>query len=832
MRIRLLRTRQISGRIQVGDIMPNCAIESFKWTLPVVLILFLAACEAPEDRAIGYLERGNELAQNGETEKAQLEYRNAVRLDETLVEAWLGLARISRSTGQTKAAASQYYRVTELDRENVEARLNIAKLVLSVNQLDEALKQIELAYKSAPDDPDVLTTRASVALQLQNTDLALSSAGRALEIEPVYPRAAAVLALERYRAGAFQEALDISEEHLQSTPDDLGLNNLKLQSLVKLRQDTDVVAQLQKMIGLAPESKIYKKLLVDWYRSTGRPEDALAALKSFAAQSPEDTEAGLDIYRFHIAGGDREAAAKALGDLAGNAPDDTVRFRYLSELASHNFQSDKPDQARAVLADAVKLEVPANTKVKARVQLAEIDLSQGRRALALEHISDILEDDPRNPDALAVRAQIAMVQGDHSLAIQSVREALDQDSDNPSLLRYAASIYERVGEPVIASDTLAIAARNSNYQTDIVVDYINLLSRLGQDRTIEIVLTEAVRRRGADRQILGLLAQARLNLGDLDGAEEIARTLENVDEAGELVRQILSATYGARQQFDDSLDVLFSAREAGDTGPENLRSIVSAYVGSGDPNGAKNFLDSILKEEPNNIPAHILMASVESLLGDQADPETRLANLVDIEPERSEPYVALARFYVLQNRQGEAAAVLDRGLEKTPEEDRRAVAFMRGQLYEEAGSYREAYDVYTALYEQNSDSLLLANNLASLAGDYLAEDPAIRERVIAIAARLSGIPVPQFQDTYGWSRYLAGDYREALKSLLPALEAFPDHPTVNYHIGMTYAALELQNRALEHLAKSAASMTDDAPYRSKVEETLENIRARVQQEQN
>src|SRR5690242_13495836 len=85
----------------------------YKWRLSkttVVLLAvgFLGPCGAavfwfsghksPEKQAQYYLERGVKLAENGDSAKAVIELRNAVRLNKNFLPAWRSLAQIEEST--------------------------------------------------------------------------------------------------------------------------------------------------------------------------------------------------------------------------------------------------------------------------------------------------------------------------------------------------------------------------------------------------------------------------------------------------------------------------------------------------------------------------------------------------------------------------------------------------------------------------------------------------------------------------------------------------------------------------------------------------------------
>ena len=54
----------------------------------------MAACGSPEQRAQSHYERGTQLLAQKDNARASVEFRNALKLDDKLVGAWLGLAQI------------------------------------------------------------------------------------------------------------------------------------------------------------------------------------------------------------------------------------------------------------------------------------------------------------------------------------------------------------------------------------------------------------------------------------------------------------------------------------------------------------------------------------------------------------------------------------------------------------------------------------------------------------------------------------------------------------------------------------------------------------------
>jgi tetratricopeptide (TPR) repeat protein len=145
--------------------------------------------------------------------------------------------------------------------------------------------------------------------------------------------------------------------------------------------------------------------------------------------------------------------------------------------------------------------------------------------------------------------------------------------------------------------------------------------------------------------------------------------------------------------------------------------------------------------------------------------------------------------------------------------------------YEKAKKFDSAIKVYEDLYKNDSNSMIIANNLASLITTY-RDDVESLERAFAIARRLRESKIPAFQDTYGWIEYRRGNFEDALKYLEPAAAGLPKDPLAQFHLGMVYAALNDTAKARESLSRAIEIAGDSPLQQLKIaKETLDGLPA-------
>ncbi|MEM8751589.1 MAG: tetratricopeptide repeat protein, partial [Pseudomonadota bacterium] len=149
--------------------------------------------------------------------------------------------------------------------------------------------------------------------------------------------------------------------------------------------------------------------------------------------------------------------------------------------------------------------------------------------------------------------------------------------------------------------------------------------------------------------------------------------------------------------------------------------------------------------------------------------------------------------------------------------------------HERRQDYDAAIAEYETLIESNPNSLVVVNNLASLLSDHYADEPDRVAFAASIAEPLRSSNLPNFQDTYGWLKYLNGEYEDALRSLIPAVDGLPNNAWVQYHAGMTYAALKQTREARQHLEKALELGGAGFPQRGAIEETLADLPATADQ---
>ena len=772
-------------------------------------LLALAACDSAEERVTQHYTRGLELLEEGTPEKAALEFRNALEIDEAFIPARFEFAKILLAQGNTQAAFGNFQRVVELDPAHAQARLQLANILLLAGQFEEALTQADAASKAAPNDPEILVARAVAHYRLGNVEQALADANQVLVLRPGDPQAQLLLVSAKMAGGDPAAALALADRSLVDNPADLPLNLMKLQILSAQGADDAFGAHLEKLVGLHPENTSLHQLLASWYARKDRPEDVERELRKIQDLQPDDIATAQNLVRFLMqTQGEEAARAELVAQIEAAGQRGTRQFPFQALLADFDTQLGHKAEAKALLESVVADPPDAATADEARLKLARLALGDKDLDAAKGLVDTVLKGDAKNAEALAIRAGILAEQGKIDAAVLDLRAALNESPENVGLLRLAADIYQRSGNSELAGESLSSAVRMSNADPDIVLAYLAFLQKTGQGGSMEAVLSDAVQRRPDSQQLLSALGALHIQKQDWSAAERILKQLRPLDDAA--ADRLQAAILTGQGRTEEAVALLERMGETPGGGSNSMATtIVQVYAQTGQRAAAHAFVDDILAKDPENAEALRLRGALLQLDGEEDKAIAAFREAIAANPEDPASYLALAALHQAAGHPDEAGAAISEGLATLP--DNPLLLLNQADRLNVQGDRAGALAAFEKLYALRPNSVVAANNLASVLSEHYPEDPEKVARAAEVARRLAGIQSPQIQDTYGWILYLQGKPDEALRSLIPAAEGLPENPWVRYHIGMAYAALGQAEEARGHL-EAALQLADGQTF--------------------
>ena len=266
---------------------------------------------------------------------------------------------------------------------------------------------------------------------------------------------------------------------------------------------------------------------------------------------------------------------------------------------------------------------------------------------------------------------------------------------------------------------------------------------------------------------------------------------------------------------ESSQDVLSYLEALSRTNSENdafRLAIIRTHLQNGELEQALEKADELAATQPDN-PSYSYFNGITKLsAGRYPSAQAIFEQLVDANPNFVQAWLQLSRVMSVTDPDGQLD-VVNRGLEATQEAP--DLLWAKASILQNQDDIDGAIEIYEGLYEENSNSMVIANNLASLLATFRSDEEGLK-RAQTIARRLRGTEVAAFQDTYGWIQFRNGNTEEALEYLEPAAASLTNDASVQYHVGSalfaagrTQEALDALTRAVEVLGPGTSALEDE-----------------------
>lgn len=770
---------------------------------PFALFALLASCDSADERVQEHFERGLELVEEGDPRKAILEFRNALQIDATHAPSNMAIARAYEETQNFRAAFVHYFKVIEVDEANVEAHVKLGQFYILGGDFEKSEESIERAIELDPEYAMAHTARATLAIAQEDYDLAREAIDVALAFDPDSPDAALVEVSLIQRTGSTAAALERLDAVIERNPDSAALQLAKLR-ILNQGDDIDAMArQLDVMVELFPETSDYYRARASIATRQERHDDAEADLRKLVELTAEDgTDSLVLLVRFlRRVRGDEVARVELIDRIA--ASDEPIELQLL--LARYDTEIGKRDSALSLLEEIATGTSEASDR--ARIELARLYFQDGRTEDGDRVVGEVIGNDPSNVDAAVFKTMRQIDNGELTDAIQTARAALNEAPNDVRLLRMSGRAQELSGNIDLANDLLASAVRADEFAYESVEQYVNFLLRTNRATAAETIMSEALSRANRDERFYSLLGYMRLRMENWLGVEEAAKALDTLNP--ERARELRASVLVAQERFEEGADMLADLPENDRRRAFTIATRVQGLVRDGKLEEAVDLLAGIMEEDPENVQAIGLSGNLYLARQDFDKAEELYRRVLEIDPTNSGAHSALSRLFVLKGDVEASRQQILEGLRLSPDD---LILLARlASIHENEGRFEEAIEVYERLYELIPDSLLVANNLSSLLSDHRPNDQDAIDNAYTIASRLRSSDIPQYRDTYGWTRYLNGEYREALDRIEPVAEALPQNPWVMYHLGMIYSALKRPEDA-RRVLEDVLRLVGDRPF--------------------
>lgn len=779
----------------------------------IAAVLLIAACGSPEEREAEYLKSGRALYESGDLAKAAIEFRNALKINPTGVEAKYFTGLIFEKKGNLPAAMFAFQEVALQDPDNRDAQLKLGQYALLTGDVPEAIARAEKLISLSPTEPGGHTMKGAAYMIMGKIEEAETAATAALAISPNDPDATIVLASQRARQERFDEAGVLVERSLAANPESVDLLGLKLKLLRDKGRSAEAEHVLRQLIEIDPANPRHVIELATELTSTGRLPEAQEELRRAIAAS-RGSDALLAAYADFLER--RVGTQEAIDEVKALAAPFKGSARYSFLLARLYIKSARLDDAESLLRQLVEALDRPSDKLDARVELARITLLRNDKQAALDQLGDVLREDRTNQNALLVRAAIKLKDLRFDEAIADARAALRDSPDSAAALVVLSQAYIGTNERELAIGALRSLVGVTPGNADARLQLAGLLVTRSPDEAIK-QMDAVIALRPDDDELKAQKAQILIYSKRWDQGEVIGQTLAADAKTEALGHQILGQAALARQDFPTAIEELQSAVDLGRSfsvvGPKLMEAyrqssqpVPASRIGTEEASAAEKLLAERIAKDPKDVDALALLAELREQEGQLPAAKDLLRQAIAANPDNRTPYLNLARLLKTEGNPKEAVETLRVAAVKFPDDSLVLASLAIGhELTQDYAAARLAYEDVLAKWPGD---IVAANNLAMLIADSWPNDKALLGRARLLVEGFRNTNNPTLIDTLGWMQVRLGNADDAAIILKKAATLQPENQQVLYHYAVALSLKGLNDLAKETMARALAGNPD------------------------
>jgi tetratricopeptide (TPR) repeat protein len=745
----------------------------------------------PKAKAQRYLDNGNKFFAKGKFKEASIMYRSALKQDLRFGEAYYRLGLTDLQLSAFGDAAQMLLRAVSLQPDNKDAATKLAELYLMValkdpqHSADMLKNATELADHLVDKDPQSFEGHrlmGQIDLIKRNVPAAVKELAAANEANPLQPDA--VLSY--------------------------------VQALVA---DNQFLAAEKLAYQLIDKEKAYSPiydLLYLYYAKQNRLEEGERLLKLKVANNPHNASYLVELATHYYLSQRRTEMDAVIQKLSNEKefPEGHLLAGDFFLFRLHDF-----DRAEEQYNAAIK----AFPKDKALYQkrIVELYASANRGPDADRLLASVLKDNPKDNDAIAMRAALALSTGDP----QRVNGAAN---DLQSLVNKTPTNY-------LLRFNLARA----------------LMAKKDYEQT-RLQLEEAIRLRPDFIPARELLSRVQISRGDSGGALKAADDLIAIQPGNlqaHLVRSTALLGLGQNDRAKDELNLISKAypqnvearfqvgylawkqndfkrseqifTELHKSDPKDLRGLIGLVETLASENRISQSIEEtnkILDQDPSRNDVRLVLANLlaRDRQYDRAIQQYR--TLLEKDPNSASTLLRLGETYRLKGDLNAAIDAFRRSSQADPGDFTPLVQL--GLLMDGTGRSDQAEPIYERILKIRPDHAIALNNLAFIK----AEKGTDLDQALTMAQRaLQQQPgSSDFADTLGWIYIKKNLSDNAVRIFSDLVAKQPANATYHYHFGL--ALLQKGDRPSARRELEAA-MKDNPPQdeRAKIQDALQRL---------
>jgi len=758
--------------------LPPCAVVALAFALGLV------GCGSPHSRFESHIARGKQYLATGNLDKASIEFRNALQIEPRNGVAFYLNGKVAERRGGYREAIDYYQSAVDVRPDDTLARASLARVFVFGGGSQRALEILSPGLLDHPDDPDLLAARAAARHELKDERDARDDAERAVQLAPANEDAIAVLSALSVRAGDTEKAISLVTGAVTKAPDSVDLRRILASVYLSAAQPRKAEEQMRKIISLEPNEMSARMDLARHFTQRHELDAAQDVLEQAVRDLPHKDVAKLTLVDFVTTQRSQSQGERILRDFVTREPDNQDLRLALGMLIQ---RSGAVQQAVAIYRQVIERDGLGPKGLAARDRIAAAEISQGHDAAAGKLLAEVLEESPRDDDALIMRANLSLAHGDPTNAIVDLRAVLHDQPKSVVLQRTLARAYVAKGQPALAEEALRSVLNSGVDDEGVRIDLAQVLLQTERPAQAVALLEEATRKAPQDPQVRAALIRAYMADRDLARARIAAEDLKRLRPDAPEGYQLAGLIAHDDKRPDDAERELERAFELQPSSLDILASLTRFGLERGRSAVVIARLQRALSRDPKNIQIVDLLGATYLGVKDLPRAAETFSHAIAIGPQSWAPYRGLAQVKLAS---GDAKGALEQyqiAFRLAPSQP--LVVTELASLYEKQGQIDAAITCYdTLLHGAPGSRRIAANNLAMLLVTYKTDATSL-DRARGLIAGFDMSTDASLLDTAGWVHFRRREYREAVNLLERAADHSPDSKVIRDHLGKARSAV-------------------------------------------
>jgi len=741
------------------------------------------------DNEEALLGRARLLASAGKLDEALQQTEQALAKAPQSVDALTVQGDLLRALGRVADAKTSYSKAVEVQPGHVSARLALVSLALSAGALDEAARELEAVRKAAPGN--VMGYYFQALLQFRKGDFksARDSIGAVLKVAPNHLPSVLLGGAIEFALGSQELAQARLKHVMERAPGNLYARRILIASYIRSGQTHKAVELLEPVLKQGTKDPAILALAGEVHMQLNEYEKARKYFEQASALAPKNSAMRTGLGLTRLAAGDIEAGT---AELESAAALDESRYHADVLLVTTFLQQREFGKALQAV-EALEKKQPNNPltyNLAAAAHLGNKDEASARRAL-----EKALSLQPNYTPAAMNLAQLDLKAGNKAVARKRFEDMIARDRSNVQAYLALASLAPRIdASPTEVQRWLEAARRENPGSVQPMVMLARFHFRSGEPKKALEVMERALTEAPNNPEVLELAGEVQLATGEKNRAVTTFGKWLSVQPQSAQAHYRFATAQAANEDRNGAIASLQKAIALRPEFPEAQVLFAELQARAGRFDEALKSAVQLQRQSPKLPVGWVVEGDV--LMAAKKPTEAVQAYQTAFERGKSsDTALRLHSALVQDGRPREAEQLLKDWIRATPG-DLKAQLYL-GEAYLKSGRYNDAVSVYERMNAAAPGNIVVLNNLAWCYHN-LKDGRALEtaEKALKLGPENAAVV-----DTVGWIMVQEQKAAKGLPLLKKAATLAPKSPEIRFHYAQALATVGEKTLAKQELER-------------------------------